>query len=63
MYYRGWEATVNSQRVPVERVNYNLRGVELPPGNHKVEFSFRAPSFRVADFRCSITVAGERSSL
>ncbi len=46
MYYRGWEATVDGQRVPVERVNYNLRGIELPPGNHNVEFTFRAPSFR-----------------
>lgn len=46
MYYRGWEATVDGQRVPVERVNYNLRGIELPPGNHDVEFIFRSPSFR-----------------
>lgn len=46
MYYRGWEAMVDGQRVPVERVNYNLRGIELQPGNHNVEFTFRAPSFR-----------------
>lgn len=46
IYYRGWEVWVDGQRVPVERVNFTLRGVELTPGNHKVEFVFRAPSFR-----------------
>jgi hypothetical protein len=46
IYFRGWEAWVDGQRVPVERVNFTLRGVELSPGNHKVEFVFRAPSFR-----------------
>jgi hypothetical protein len=46
IYFRGWEAWVDGQRAPVERVNYTLRGVNLPPGNHKVEFVFRAHSFR-----------------
>lgn len=46
IYYRGWEASVDGQRLPVERVNFALRGVELPPGQHKVEFFFQAPSFR-----------------
>ena len=46
IYYRGWEAWVDGQRRSVERVNFTLRGVELEPGNHKIEFVFRAPSFR-----------------
>ncbi|MDX2043629.1 MAG: YfhO family protein [Acidobacteriota bacterium] len=46
IYFRGWEAWVDGRRVPVERVNFTLRGVELSPGSHKVEFVFRAPSFR-----------------
>ncbi len=46
IYYRGWEANVDGQRVPVERVNFTLRGVELSPGDHHVEFVFRAHSFR-----------------
>jgi hypothetical protein len=45
IYYRGWEAWVDGQRAPVERVNFTLRGVELPPGEHRVEFVFRAHSF------------------
>jgi hypothetical protein len=46
IYYRGWEAWVDGQRASVDRVNFTLRGVELPPGQHKVEFKFRAHSFR-----------------
>jgi hypothetical protein len=46
IYYPGWEAWVDGQRAPVERVNFTLRGVELSPGEHRVEFIFRSPSFR-----------------
>ncbi len=46
IYYRGWEAWVDGQRASVDRVNFTLRGVELPPGEHRVEFVFRAHSFR-----------------
>ncbi|MFN0111596.1 MAG: YfhO family protein [Blastocatellia bacterium] len=46
IYFRGWEVWVDGKRSSVDRVNFTLRGVELSPGNHKVEFVFRAPSFR-----------------
>jgi hypothetical protein len=56
IYYRGWEATVDGNRVPVERVNYTLRGIQLPPGDHKVEFVFRAHSFRVGTIYSSLGI-------
>ncbi len=46
IYYRGWEAWVDGKRVSVDRVNFTLRGIELSPGDHKIEFVFRSPSFR-----------------
>ena len=46
IYYRGWEAWLDGQRVPVERVNYALRGVQVPAGEHRLEMIFRAHSFR-----------------
>src|SRR5262249_24465379 len=46
VYYRGWEAWVDGVESPVERVNYTLRGLALPAGEHRVEFVFRSPSFR-----------------
>ncbi len=52
VYYRGWEATVDGTEVPVERVNYTLRGIPIPAGKHRVGFVFRSPSFR-AGAACS----------
>lgn len=46
IYYRGWDARVDNEPVPVERVNYTLRGIAVPKGEHRIEFFFRAPSFR-----------------
>jgi uncharacterized membrane protein YfhO len=45
VYYRGWDAKIDGVKVPVERVNYALRGIPVPAGDHRVEFFFRAPSF------------------
>ena len=41
MYYgEGWKATINGNEVPILKVDYALRGVEVPSGNHIIEFSF-----------------------
>lgn len=40
-YYSGWQATVDGQRTPILRVNYNLRGIVLPAGEHTLEFVYR----------------------
>ncbi|MGH9838598.1 MAG: YfhO family protein, partial [Blastocatellia bacterium] len=46
IWYRGWEAWIDGRRAPVEKVNYVLRGLAVPAGEHRVEFIFRAHSFR-----------------
>jgi hypothetical protein len=46
IWYRGWEALIDGRRAPVERVNYALRGLNVPAGEHRIEFVFRAHSFR-----------------
>jgi hypothetical protein len=46
MYDRGWYAYVDGQKTPVYRVDYNLRGITVPAGEHRVEFVYRAPAFR-----------------
>jgi uncharacterized membrane protein YfhO len=33
--------------VPIERVDYLIRGVPVPAGVHRVEFSYRPVSWRV----------------
>jgi len=46
IYYRGWDARIDNEPVPVDRVDYTLRGIAVPKGEHRIEFIFRAPSFR-----------------
>jgi Bacterial membrane protein YfhO len=46
VHFPGWKATVDGKSVPIERVDYLLRGVVVPPGTHRVEFSYEPASFR-----------------
>jgi hypothetical protein len=41
MYYpHGWTATINGEEVPIARVNYALRGLNVPAGENEIIFSF-----------------------
>ncbi|MBU6274668.1 MAG: YfhO family protein [Bacteroidetes bacterium] len=52
-YAHGWNAYVDGQPVPHKRVNYLLRGLEMPAGEHKVEFRFEPATY----------IGGEKISL
>jgi hypothetical protein len=40
--YPGWSAYVDGKQVNLLRVNYGLRGVEVPAGNHSVSVVYRS---------------------
>ena len=40
MFYPGWKATVDGDQIELLRVNYNLRGVQVPAGKHLVEIGY-----------------------
>jgi hypothetical protein len=44
-YSAGWNAFIDGQKTSYEKVNYVLRGLELPAGKHKIEFKFEPSSF------------------
>ena len=45
--YPGWRAYVDGQSVPIVRVNYNLRGVIVPQGEHEITFLYRPLSVMI----------------
>jgi hypothetical protein len=44
-YDKGWKAILDGKEVPHISVNYILRGMVLPAGNHKLEFRFAPKSY------------------
>lgn len=44
-YPKGWTATIDGKETPILRVNYLLRGLEIPAGEHEVVFTFAPSSY------------------
>jgi uncharacterized membrane protein YfhO len=56
MAYPGWQVKVDGRPAQWLRVNYLLRGVALPPGQHRVEFYYRPWSFRLGAVVSGLTI-------
>ncbi len=57
MFYPGWEATLDGQRVPIMLANYLLRAVAVPGGEHQIQLRYRAPAARNGAIISAVTLA------
>jgi len=60
-YYPGWRAYVDGRRTPIYRANVAFRAVELPPGEHRVEYRYEPdwlPIAAVLEVAALLLVAG-----
>tara|TARA_B100000809_G_scaffold144970_1_gene142573 strand:+ start:2722 stop:5175 length:2454 start_codon:yes stop_codon:yes gene_type:complete len=46
-YNKGWEAYIDGKPVNYQRVNYILRGMNIPSGKHLITFEFKPTSYIV----------------
>jgi hypothetical protein len=49
IYYPGWVATIDGKESPVLRADYILRALEVPAGNHTIEFRFEPKPYTVGN--------------
>jgi hypothetical protein len=62
-YFPGWKAKLDGRDVPIEQVNYTLRGVPIGAGTHVVEFRYRPLSWRIGWITSLLALIGLAAAL
>jgi Bacterial membrane protein YfhO len=48
-YSKGWNVSIDGKKADYLRVNYALRGLPLPAGDHTIEFRFEPASYKIGN--------------
>ncbi|MCI0391785.1 MAG: YfhO family protein [Acidobacteria bacterium] len=54
-YYDGWKAYLDGKEQLITRTDYTIRGIDVPPGDHRILFIYDPSSFRAG---LALTVYG-----
>lgn len=57
IYYDGWRAYVDGKEVPIARVDYVLRAIEIPQGKHEIKFEFKPTSIAMTETIAYVSIA------
>ena len=55
-WFPGWQVYLDGQRTEIYRADYLFRALEIPAGDHLVEFHYRPPSFIVGGLISGISL-------
>jgi hypothetical protein len=58
VFYPGWTATIDDQSAQVYPANFAFRAVLVPPGEHRVTFTFEPATWRVGLAISALTLLG-----
>jgi hypothetical protein len=61
VWFPGWKATVDGRDVPIHRVDYLLRGVQVGPGEHTIVMTYQPWSWRIGwivSLTCALLLLG-----
>jgi uncharacterized membrane protein YfhO len=56
-YDKGWNAYIDGKLKPHFRANYVLRGMQIPAGNHLVEFKFEPSTYKTGEIVALVSSA------
>jgi len=48
--HTGWKAFIDGKETKIYRANHGFRGIVIPKGNHKIEFSYLPQSFIISKY-------------
>ncbi|HTP10437.1 MAG TPA: YfhO family protein, partial [Anaerolineae bacterium] len=58
VYYPGWAATIDDQPTTLYPANFAFRAVLVPPGEHRVAFTFEPTTWRIGLAISALTAVG-----